>query len=123
MVKLDKLFSPIKVGNMQLKNRIVMAAMSVSMADNGKITDAYRQFYIERAKGGAGLIIMTLMVHYYHKLWNDQKERLMMPLIWKDEYVPPFKSLMKAMHDAGSKQAAQLAAFPDYQRDEKTFGL
>ncbi|MDP2945851.1 MAG: NAD(P)/FAD-dependent oxidoreductase, partial [bacterium] len=99
---------------------IVMAAMSVSLADNGNITDAYRQFYIERAKGGAGLILMTFMVHYYHKLWNDKKERLMMPLVWGDEYVPPLRDLMKSMHAAGAKMGAQLAAFPDYQRDKNS---
>lgn len=53
------LFSPGKIGTLQLKNRIVMAPMASNFADiNGEVTETMIDYYRERARGGAGLIIV-----------------------------------------------------------------
>ena len=52
-----KLFEPFKIGNVEIKNRIVRSAVFEFAADKGKITDSYRQVYQELAAGGCGLII------------------------------------------------------------------
>lgn len=53
------LFSPIKIGNLIVKNRIVMSPMVVSLANqNGEVTRELIEYYEARAKGGAGLIIV-----------------------------------------------------------------
>lgn len=49
------LFSPIKVGNVLLKNRIGMAALTRNRAENTYPTDLMREYYVQRAD--AGLII------------------------------------------------------------------
>ena len=57
----DLLFSPMKIGNVQIKNRIVMAPMCMGFGQfDGKVTDAMMNHYVERAKGGAGLIITEI---------------------------------------------------------------
>ena len=54
----EMLLSPIKIGNMQLKNRVVMAPMLIGMGDfDGKPTEQLMNYYVERAKGGTALII------------------------------------------------------------------
>ena len=53
-----KLFVPIEVGKLKLKNRVVMTAMDLSYTDEGHVTDRVTAFYEERARGGAGLIIV-----------------------------------------------------------------
>lgn len=53
-----RLFQPIKIGNMELKNRIVMPAMHLSYTFDGQVNDRLIDFYVERAKGGVGLIIV-----------------------------------------------------------------
>lgn len=53
-----RLFQPIKIGNLELKNRIVMPAMHLSYTLDGQVNDRLIDFYVERAKGGAGLIIV-----------------------------------------------------------------
>ena len=54
----DMLFSPMKIGTMTVKNRIVMAAAEFSLGQpNGKPTERMMDYYEERAKGGIGLII------------------------------------------------------------------
>lgn len=54
----EKLFSPVKIGNVTLKNRVAMAPMGVTFAPGtNKINDAYVKYFEARAKGGQGLII------------------------------------------------------------------
>src|ERR1035437_3723634 len=59
------LFSPIKIGSMQVKNRIAMMPMGVFsprlMGQSGAYTKDGADYYIERAKGGVGLIITGLL--------------------------------------------------------------
>ncbi len=57
-MKFQKLFQRGKIGNLDIKNRIVMTSMVPAMGTaNGEITDEYIRYYEERAKGGTGLII------------------------------------------------------------------
>ncbi len=53
------LFSPIQVGDMQIKNRIVMAPMLVGYGHlDGRVSQSTINYYEARAQGGAGLIIV-----------------------------------------------------------------
>jgi len=53
-----KLLEPIRIGEMWLKNRIVMAPMGTRLASEiGAVTGATKEYYKERARGGVGLII------------------------------------------------------------------
>jgi 2,4-dienoyl-CoA reductase-like NADH-dependent reductase (Old Yellow Enzyme family) len=55
---LAKLFEPGRIGKLQLKNRIVMAAMGTGFCHHeGYSTPEYIAFMEERAKGGAGLLM------------------------------------------------------------------
>ena len=53
-----KLFSPLSVGPLTLKNRIVMPAMHLGYTPGGEVTDRLIDFYAERAAGGTALIIV-----------------------------------------------------------------
>ena len=53
----ERLLSPIRIGNVELKNRVVMAPMGVGFAPGeNRINDAYVKYFEARAKGGQGLI-------------------------------------------------------------------
>jgi len=54
-----ELFKPIKIGNREIKNRIVMAPMNTlfSMDNKGYVNEQILAYYAARAKGGTGLII------------------------------------------------------------------
>ena len=61
-MKLKTLFSPEKIGNVQIKNRIVRSATYVRRAEKyGSIGDQLIDFYKELAKGGTGLIIPEML--------------------------------------------------------------
>lgn len=57
----EKLFEPMKIGNVEIKNRIVMAPMCMGFGQyNGCPTDTMMNYYEERAKGGVGLIFTEI---------------------------------------------------------------
>lgn len=54
----QRLFSPMKIGNMEVKNRVVMTAMGVNLSNHdGTANEKTVAYYKERVKGGLGLII------------------------------------------------------------------
>jgi 2-enoate reductase len=60
----EHLFSPIQINNIKLKNRIVMGPMgNVGLADEtGRPGNKMIQYFVERAKGGVGLITSGLVL-------------------------------------------------------------
>ena len=53
----QKLFAPLKIGTMEVPNRIAMTAMGNHLANpDGTVSDADVAFYGARAAGGVGLV-------------------------------------------------------------------
>jgi len=53
------LFSPFRIGGLDLPNRIVMAPMSSALAGrDGRVSDRQIAYFRERARGGTGMIIV-----------------------------------------------------------------
>ena len=54
----DTLFSPMKIGVMEVPNRLVVPAMVTNYGTlDGMITDRYVSYMVEKARGGWGLLI------------------------------------------------------------------
>lgn len=108
MVKFDfrKLFETGRIGSMELKNRIIMPPMTTMFAnENGAVTDQLVHYYTERAKGGAGLIIVEAAVVE----WPRGKLVLNSLNIADEKYVPQLSKLARAVKFSGSKVALQIA--------------
>ena len=99
---MKKLFSPIEVGSLKLKNRVVMTAMDLSYTVEGHVTDRVTAFYEERARGGAGLIIVGGC-----KIDEYSGAKQMMD-ISDDRFLPGLQRLTKSLHRYDSCVAAQL---------------
>ncbi len=97
------LFSPIKIGETTVKNRIFMPPISTNLADKGYITEELIQHYSARAKGGVGLIIteVTTVEPVYTYLPGDMS-------ICDDSYIPGWKKLADSVHKYGAKILPQL---------------
>ncbi|MHB9880638.1 oxidoreductase [Pacificimonas sp. ICDLI1SI03] len=61
MTAYPHLFSPIRLGSHTLPNRVVHASTSTHYAINGRITDRLIAYYVNRAKGGASLLVSEPM--------------------------------------------------------------
>ena len=53
----ESLFEPIKIGRVEIKNRIGMAPMNLNFTREGYMCEQQLAYYAARAKGGTGLII------------------------------------------------------------------
>ncbi len=54
-----RLFEPINIGKMAVRNRIAMAAMGTGFATkDGLVTEQLKDYYEARARGGAGMVIV-----------------------------------------------------------------
>ena len=101
---MQHLFSPIKVGSLTLKNRIVMPAMHLGYCnDRGEVTDRLVAFYEERARGGTALIFVG-------GCFIDQYACSMKEMIGlsDDRYIPGLKKVTDAVHRHNTLVAAQL---------------
>ena len=94
-----------KIGNLEIKNRLVMTAMGVGIGEyEGNATDEFIRFYTERAKGGAGLIITEITrVNEVHGIGEYDQLSLA-----KDSTIPSFKKLADEIHKYDSKIFVQL---------------
>jgi 2,4-dienoyl-CoA reductase (NADPH2) len=102
MTTFKNLFSPISINTMSLPNRIVMTAMHLGYTPEGEVTDRLIDFYVERAKGGVGLIIVGgCPIDEYGGMSS-------MVCIHHDRFMPGLKRLAEAVKRNGSKIAAQL---------------
>jgi len=55
---LSKLFSPIQIGTLQVKNRLAMAPIgTVYSSYDGALRREFKDFILARAKGGVGMIM------------------------------------------------------------------
>lgn len=104
MNKYPNLFSSIALGGMKLKNRIVMAPMATNFSSTtGRVTDQQIAYYVERAKGGVGLIITES--NYVSLEGRGSVRRLGLT---GDDNLAEHRKLVEAIHSHGAHVCAQL---------------
>jgi 2,4-dienoyl-CoA reductase-like NADH-dependent reductase (Old Yellow Enzyme family) len=97
------LFDPLKMGALQLPNRILMAPLTRSRAtpDARVPTDLQRDYYVQRAS--AGLIFSEAT-----SVTAKGVGYAATPGIWSDEQTEGWKKITDAVHDAGGRMVLQL---------------
>ena len=102
----EHLLSPVRVGQLELRNRIAMAPMGVEIVDgDGHAREPVIRYYEERARGGAGLLITENTAACYPRGANTAHEIA----VSDDAYLPGLATLTRAVHAHGAKIAPQLA--------------
>src|SRR6476659_8908038 len=99
---MPSLFDPLKLGDLTLKNRIVMAPLTRSRSGVERIPGPLvAEYYAQRAS--AGLIISeATSVTPLGVGYADT------PGIWSDEQVAGWKTVTEAVHAAGGRIVLQL---------------
>lgn len=103
--KYPNLLSPGRIGNIELRNKTVMAAMGMSQSDNGFVNKAVLNHYAERAKGGVGAIIVEVTC-VDAPLGLNTKGML---VIDDDKYIPGMTELASVIHEGGAKAFLQIS--------------
>lgn len=102
MKKLEHLFKPIKIGTVDIKNRIAMAPMVTNLASStGEVTQSLITYYEARARGGVGLIITgdTTIGPKYHSNGLSLAD---------DRFIQGWRNLTNALHAYGTRIMPQL---------------
>ena len=100
------LFSPIKIGNMTVRNRIVMPAhftwfFPMDAAPNQRLM----HYLAARARGGVGMIVTP-----QNTVWPSNMAGGYVATR-DDKAMPAFKMVSQAIHEHGARAVAQLAHF------------
>ena len=105
MTLLKHLFSPIKLGCLELKNRLVMPPMSINFGvdEEGFVTGQHTAYLAERAKHGTGMI--TVGGGAVHPSGLDLPR---MPRIWDDCFMASHRAMLEELKQYDSAIGMQL---------------
>jgi 2,4-dienoyl-CoA reductase-like NADH-dependent reductase (Old Yellow Enzyme family) len=103
----DHILSPIKIGDVEIKNRVVMSPMNMAYStQDGYATPQDIAHLTRRAKGGFGLIISPCIL----------TTKLSAPFVWHrnlylydESFIPGLNMMVEAVHSFGAKIFAQLS--------------
>ncbi len=98
------LFTPLQIGNMTVRNRIMISAHSKQYAENNLMSRRHAYYYAERAKGGTGLIVSDMQHIHITSSSNFTKACFS----FDPKVIPYFKTVTDAVHAHGAKIVAQL---------------
>lgn len=96
------IFDPVRLGDLELSNRIVMAPLTRCRASEGRVPNALMAEYY-RQRSSAGLIISEATSISPHAVGYPDT-----PGIWSDEQIAGWKLVTETIHAAGSKIFVQL---------------
>ncbi|MGL4653935.1 oxidoreductase [Cetobacterium sp.] len=105
MKKYEKIFSPIVVKNLKIKNRVIMLPMGTNFAGpNGEILEEHIKYYEQRAKGGTGAIIVENACVSFPVGSNGTTQLR----ITEDRFIPGLYNLTSRLHKHGAKAILQI---------------
>lgn len=99
-----RLFEPLDIRGMRLKNRLVMAPMDTNYAAvGGQVNDRLIDYYAARARGGVGMItVEATAVIPEGRGWEHNLG------IWDDRMVPGLRRLAAAIQAGGARAAIEI---------------
>ena len=98
--RLEHLFRPIRVGGLELRNRIKLPAMGIAFEEDAGVSEQTKAFYAERARGGVAIIGISCTAT---RLSGG-------PLygIYDDSFIPGLEDLVNVIHAGGALAYAQV---------------
>jgi 2,4-dienoyl-CoA reductase (NADPH2) len=111
-------FTPIRLGPVEVKNRLGFLPMTTGFVDDYAITDAFLDFYSQRARGGVGLTaIGSAYVCDLHGTTPQYPTAGHAVGLWDDEFLPGWRKLATVIREGGSKSCAQLQICYEWRAD------
>ncbi|MBU1052737.1 MAG: FAD-dependent oxidoreductase [Proteobacteria bacterium] len=97
------LFTPIKIGNMIVRNRIYFGPHGNMLTTNYIIDDRYVEYHKARARGGTGLQIAGMM-----SVMKNSRDLAGIQEVYDEKAVPMLRKLGEAVHSEGGRMLVQL---------------
>jgi len=106
---LKKIFGPTNIGQMQLKNRMVMPPMGTNYAEaGGAVSQRMIDYYEARARGGVGLIIVEGSAPSVQCITYPQASPSHQASLGDDKFIPGWRKLTDAAHKYDARIAIQI---------------
>lgn len=102
--RFQQLASKCRIGNLELKNRIVLPPLNNNYTRGGFMTEESIDFYVSRARGGAGLVIIEATSVDY-----PRSRSVLNPALDDDKYIPAFVQIAEGCHAYNSKVFVQIS--------------
>lgn len=99
---MEKLLSPVSIGNLTLKNRVVMAPMTRNFSKGGVPTEDVARYYAARSSVGLIITEGTVVNHPGANGYND------VPFFYGDEALGGWQKVVDQVHSQGGKIFPQL---------------
>lgn len=115
---MKKIFTPCKIGKLNIANRFVMTACNLGWCEGGYIGKDVVNFYANRAKGGVGLIIAGAA-----GVDPESVNTVGMMQAYDDRFIPGLSDLAAAVHDNNGKIMLQLMHAGAYARRDEHDGV
>ena len=97
------LFTPLTIGALTVRNRILSTAHFTGYAENGVPSERHANYWSSKSRGGIGLIITEVQpVHPSGGVLDN------MIRCYEDACIEPFRRVVAAVHEGGAKFIAQL---------------
>ncbi len=103
---LQRVWEPIAIGRTRLRNRVMTTAHTLLYGEGGSISDRHIAYYVERARGGIGLLMTEQHAVDSHSLGAYRGQCA----AFDPRCVERFAALADAVHAHGAKQFVQLFA-------------
>jgi dimethylglycine catabolism A len=117
--RLPRLFTPGRIGSVEIKNRVVMPPMTTRAADaDGFVSDDTVAYFCARAEGGTGLITVEMASPE-----QAGRHRNFELGIYDDRFIPGLSRLVDALHERGAKVSIQLGHGGAHTRPDINGGL
>ena len=101
-MKFNMLFSPIKIGGVELKNRIVWTGHGTGFGN--VINNNIIAYNVRRARSGVGMIVVGYTsIHPTCRLLPNEL------ICWDDSVIPEYKKLTSAIHKYDTKIVSQIS--------------
>lgn len=102
--RLDRLFSPLRIRDMQIRNRILSTGHQTFLAQGGVPGEDMIAYHAARARGGAGLIIVE-SARFHASSFTDSPELI----LTSDDAIPGYRALARTVHGHGARIFGQLS--------------
>ncbi len=103
-MKFKAIFEPLKIGTMEVPNRLMVPAMAGNLAeDDCTAGERMIRYYAEKSKGGFGLITIEVTA-----VSPEGRAAIRQPGLWCDEQIEGYRKLADAIHQYGGKISVQL---------------
>lgn len=104
LARFRHLLAPLRIGGIEVRNRVVSTAHLTNFALDGVPTERHRAYWAEKARGGVGLIITEGSL--VHPSSRTPETRFIE--FWRDAVIDPLRRVSDEVHEHGARIVAQL---------------